>query len=129
MGLTATAADYTWFQDLFPDLAEAYSITLVRDLPPSEVLARLDGRGEPSLTGAETIVDAAFDLLDRSDSARQLIAMTIVGDRTLLIEPIGYLGVTEKRALPASTGRRWCRTSSASTASVHSSGPRTRSTV
>ncbi|WP_405535648.1 DUF6461 domain-containing protein [Streptomyces sp. NBC_00075] len=107
MGLTATATDYTWFQDLFPDLAEAYCFTLVRDLPPSEVLARLGGKAEPSLTGTEAIVEAAFDLLDRPDSARQLIAMTTVGDWTLLIEPIGYLGVTEERALPASAGTRW----------------------
>ncbi|MFF3379934.1 DUF6461 domain-containing protein [Streptomyces sp. NPDC002680] len=107
MGLTATAADYTWFQELFPDLAEAYCFTLVRDLPPSEVLARLGGKAEPSLTGTEAIVDAAFDLLDRPDNARQFVAMTTVGDWTLLIEPIGYLGVTEERALPASAGTRW----------------------
>ncbi|GAQ69761.1 DUF6461 domain-containing protein [Streptomyces turgidiscabies] len=107
MGLTATAADYLWFQKLFPDLAEAYCLTLVHNLPPSEVLARLGGRVEPSRTGAAEIVDAAFELLDRSDSTRQFIAMTTVGDWTLLIEPIGYLGVTEERALPASAGTRW----------------------
>ena len=32
--------------------------------------------------------------------------MTTVGDWTLLIEPISYLGVTERR-VPASTGTRW----------------------
>jgi hypothetical protein len=52
-------------------------------------------------------VDAAFDLLGRSDNARQFIAMTTVGDWTLLIEPNGYLGVTEEKALPASAGTRW----------------------
>jgi hypothetical protein len=53
------------------------------------------------------MVDAAFDLLDRSDNTRQFIAMTTVGDWTLLIEPVGYLGVTGERALPASVGTQW----------------------
>lgn len=107
VGLTATAADYLWFQEHFPDLAEAYCFTLVHNLPPSEVLARLGGEAETSLTGTAAIVDAAFELLDHSDNTRQFIAMTTVGDWTLLIEPIGYLGVTEERALPASAGTRW----------------------
>ncbi|MCX4437764.1 MULTISPECIES: DUF6461 domain-containing protein [Streptomyces] len=33
--------------------------------------------------------------------------MTTVGDRTLLIEPNGYLGVTEEKALSTSAGTRW----------------------
>ncbi|MFE4628911.1 DUF6461 domain-containing protein [Streptomyces mirabilis] len=33
--------------------------------------------------------------------------MTTVGDRTLLIEPNGYLGVTEEKAQPTSAGTRW----------------------
>ncbi|MBV1938753.1 hypothetical protein KUF83_19620 [Streptomyces sp. BV286] len=105
--MTTTAADYVWFEDRFPDLAEAYCFTLVHKLTPSDVLARLGGQVEPSRAGTAAIVDAAFDLLDRSDNARQLIAMTTLGDWTLLIEPNGYLGVTEERALPASAGTRW----------------------
>lgn len=105
--MTATAADYTWFEECFPELAEAYCFTLVRGLTPSEVLDRLGGRTEPSQTGTAAIEDASFALLDRSDNARQFIAMTTVGDWTLLIEPNGYLGVTEERALPASAGTRW----------------------
>lgn len=105
--MTATAADYVWINERFPDLAEAYCFTLVHNLAPSDVLARLGGRNEPSQTGVAAIVDAAFDLLDRSDITRQFIAMTTVGDWTLLIEPVGYLGVTEERALPASAGTRW----------------------
>jgi hypothetical protein len=105
--MTATAADYMWLEERFPDLAEAYCFTLVHNLPPSDLLARLGGQTEPSRTGTEAIVDAAFDLLGRSDNARQFIAMTTVGDWTLLIEPNGYLGVTEEKALPASAGTRW----------------------
>lgn len=105
--MTATAADYVWFEERFPDLAEAYCFTLAHNLPPSDLLARLGGQTEPSRTGTAAIVDAAFDLLGRSDNARQFIAMTTVGDWTLLIEPNGYLGVTEEKALPASAGTRW----------------------
>ncbi|MET9424916.1 DUF6461 domain-containing protein [Streptomyces sp. NPDC006540] len=105
-GMTSTAADYVWFEERFPELAEAHCFTLVHRLPPSEVLRRLQGRDESPRTGAEQIVAAAFDLLD-SDDARQLIAMTTIGDWTLLIEPNGYLGVTEEKALPASAGTSW----------------------
>lgn len=105
--MTATAADYVWFEERFPDLAEAYCFTLVHKLPPTDILARLGGRAEPSRTGVAAIVDAAFDLLDCSDNTRQFIAMTTVGDWTLMIEPVGYLGVTEEKALPASAGTHW----------------------
>ncbi|MFF9003141.1 DUF6461 domain-containing protein [Streptomyces achromogenes] len=104
---TTTAADYTWFEERFPDLAEAYCCTLVRGLPPAELLRRLAGRAEPALTGADAVVEAAFDLLRASDGRRQLLAMASVGAWTLLIEPNGYTGVTEDRALPASAGTRW----------------------
>ncbi|MGW3158549.1 DUF6461 domain-containing protein [Streptomyces sp. NPDC001089] len=105
--MTATAADYTWFQRLFPDLAQALCVTLVHKVPPPQLLARLGGRDEPTRTGAEAIVDAAFDLLEDSDHARQFLAMTTVDEWTLLIEPIGSLGVIEENALPASAGTRW----------------------
>ncbi|GGP87782.1 DUF6461 domain-containing protein [Streptomyces melanogenes] len=105
--MTATAADYVWLNERFPDLAEAYCFTLVHNLAPLDVLARLEGHSEPSRSGVEAIVAAAFDLLDRSDHTRQFIAMTTVGEWTLMIEPVGYLGVTEERALPASAGTRW----------------------
>lgn len=107
VGSTATAADYLWFGELFPELAEAYCFTLVHNLPPADVLTRLGGEAKPSLKGATAIVDAAFEILDLSDNTWQFIAVTTVGDWTLLIEPIGYLGVTEERALPASAGTRW----------------------
>ncbi|MFD9793725.1 DUF6461 domain-containing protein [Streptomyces sp. NPDC059070] len=105
--MTATAADYMWLNERFPELAEAYCFTLVHKLAPSDVLARLEGQSEPSRTGVEAIVEAAFELLGRSDTTRQFIAITTAGDWTLLIEPVGYLGVTEERALPASAGTRW----------------------
>jgi isocitrate lyase len=35
--MTATAADYVWFEQRFPDLAEAHCFTLVHKLPPAEI--------------------------------------------------------------------------------------------
>ncbi|WP_330481426.1 DUF6461 domain-containing protein [Streptomyces sp. NBC_00724] len=105
--MTAIAADYVWFNERFPELARAYCITLVRELPPAELLRRLAGRGEPALTGIPALVDAAYELHDRYQGRRTLIALTTIGSWTLMIEPNGYLGVTEEVALPTSRGTRW----------------------
>ncbi|MET8983122.1 DUF6461 domain-containing protein [Streptomyces sp. NPDC004539] len=105
--MTTTATAYTWFEERFPDLAEAYCFTLVHDLSPADLLHRLGGTNEPALTGADEFVEAAFEFSDRYDGKRQLVAMTTVGSWTLMIEANGYLGVTEERALDASAGTRW----------------------
>ncbi|MCG7524577.1 DUF6461 domain-containing protein [Streptomyces sp. OfavH-34-F] len=105
--MTKTGADYAWFEDDFPDIAEAYCFTLVRDLSPAELVSRLDGRPEKPLKGIAAVVDAAFAQHDLAGGDRQLVAMTTVGAWTLMIEPNGYLGVTEEQALPASAGTSW----------------------
>ncbi|MFJ6572328.1 DUF6461 domain-containing protein [Streptomyces sp. NPDC091292] len=107
MTASPTATDYRWFEERFPGLAEAYCITLVRDLSPTDVLARLGGRTEPARTGVTAMVEASFAHLDRAENSRQFLAMTTVRDWTLLIEPNGCLGVSEESALPASAGTRW----------------------
>jgi hypothetical protein len=104
---TKTGAAYAWFENDFPDIAEAYCFTLVRGPTPAEVVSRLAGRqGEP-LRGIAAVVDAAFAQYGLGAGDRQLIAMTTVGAWTLLIEPNGYTGVTEDRVLPASAGAGW----------------------
>ncbi|MFE5909072.1 DUF6461 domain-containing protein [Streptomyces wedmorensis] len=105
--MTKTAADYAWFEDDFPDIAEAYCFTLVRGLAPAELMSRLEGRPEEPLQGIDAVVDAAFAQCDLEEGDRQLVAMATLGDWTLLIEPNGYLGVTEERALPASVRASW----------------------
>lgn len=70
--------------------------------PPAELLRRLACRGEPALTGIPALVDAAYEFHDRHQDRRTLIALTTIGSWTLLIEPNGYLGVTEEVALLAS---------------------------
>ncbi|MFD8346142.1 DUF6461 domain-containing protein, partial [[Kitasatospora] papulosa] len=55
--MTKTGADYAWFENDFPDLAEAYCFTLVRGPAPDDVVSRLDGRKERSLHGIAAVVD------------------------------------------------------------------------
>jgi hypothetical protein len=106
-GMTKTGADYAWFENDFPDIAEAYCFTLVRGLSPTELILRLEGREEAPLQGMAAVVDATFAQYELGDGDRQLVALTTVGAWTLLIEANGYLGVTEERALPASAGTSW----------------------
>ncbi|MFC8290653.1 DUF6461 domain-containing protein [Streptomyces sp. NPDC057242] len=105
--MTKTGADYAWFEDDFPDIAQAHCFTLVRDLSPAAMMSRLGARPEVPLRGIAAVVDAAFAQYGLQEGDRQLVAMTTVGVWTLLIEPNGYLGVAEEQALPASTGTTW----------------------
>ncbi|HEY8978050.1 MAG TPA: DUF6461 domain-containing protein [Streptomyces sp.] len=105
--MTTTAADYAWFEERFPDLAEAYCFTLVQGLSPAELLRRLDGWEEPPLTGVDELGEAAFNLAHSSGDRRQFVAMTTVGSWTLMIEANGYLGVSDERVRAASAGVRW----------------------
>ncbi|MFE5492061.1 DUF6461 domain-containing protein [Streptomyces virginiae] len=104
--MATTAADYMWFEEDFPDLAESYCVTLVHDVPPDELLHRLDGQSESEVTGITALVDTAFDLCGPS-TTRTYFGMTTLGPWTLMIEPNGWHGVNEKKALPASAGTRW----------------------
>ncbi|XVQ13211.1 DUF6461 domain-containing protein [Spirillospora sp. CA-255316] len=126
--MAATAADYAWFEESFPDLAEAYCLTLVRGLSPPQVLARLGARTNgPYVTGVERL--PALDL--RPDEF--LVGVTVIEDVppapapnvpdgqdvpdghdvsgtarswALAVEPNGSLGVTEEAIVPLSAGTR-----------------------
>ncbi|MFE9636315.1 DUF6461 domain-containing protein [Streptomyces sp. NPDC006463] len=77
--MTKTGADYAWFENDFPDIAEAYCFTLVRGLSPAELVSRLEGRSEAPLQGIAAVVDAAFAQYELGDGDRQLVALTAVG--------------------------------------------------
>lgn len=62
--MTKSGADYAWFEDDFPDIAEAYCFTLVRGLSPAELLSRLEGRPEACVQGTAAVVDATFAQYD-----------------------------------------------------------------
>ncbi|MCY9783353.1 DUF6461 domain-containing protein [Nocardiopsis sp. EMB25] len=105
MDVTATAADYLWFEDEPAGLAYAYCLTLVRGLSPPELLRRLDARPESALTGAGEVTEAAFG--PRYRDGRQLLAMTGVGEWTLMVEANGFVGVHTKGVPSWSSGTTW----------------------
>ena len=100
------ADDYTWFDERFPDLAEAYCITLVSGIPPEEVLRRFGATEETRTAGVAELTATAYDAWDRYDGGRLFLAATAVGDWTLVVEPNGFLGITEAAVVPLSRGRR-----------------------
>lgn len=100
--MVATAADYSWFGERFPELAEAYCLTLVRGLSPPQVLARLGARTNgPRVTGV-----GGLPVLGLSTPDEQLVAVTVVDDWALAVESDGGLGVTEEATVPLSAGTR-----------------------
>ncbi|WP_330289861.1 DUF6461 domain-containing protein [Streptomyces sp. NBC_00576] len=105
--MTANTTDYLWFEERFPDLAEAYCITLVHGVSPVELLRRLGGQAEPAHTGIPELVEAAYDFYAPFSGTRTLFGMTSIGPWTLMVEPNGWHGVNEEKALPASLGTRW----------------------
>lgn len=108
--MTATAADYTWFEDRFPDLAEAYCLTLVRGLTPEEFLARLGAQAEIAPRMLNEFYEPTFEVWEEHQGKVLFIGATSVpgegGDWVLAVEVNGYLGVTEAAMVPLSAGTR-----------------------
>jgi uncharacterized protein DUF6461 len=89
--VTSTAADYTWFSERCPDLAEAFCLTWVRSLPPAEVLRRVGARESSNLTG----IGEVYRAWTASGGDELFVAATVVDGWTLAVEPNGFLGVTD----------------------------------
>ncbi|MFI1360949.1 DUF6461 domain-containing protein [Streptomyces sp. NPDC020898] len=70
----------------FPDLAEAYCITLVHEVSPADLLRRLGGRAEPAHTGIPALVEAAYDSYAPFSGTRTLFGMTTIGPWTLMYD-------------------------------------------
>jgi hypothetical protein len=106
--MTATAADYAWFEDQLPGLSEAYCLTLARGLQPQEFLARIGATERAPLTGVSAIFEPSLEAWNAYDGTALLIAATAVpgdtGEWTLGVESNGFLGVTPAVIVPASAG-------------------------
>jgi len=100
-GMTgATAADYAWVEDPRFGLGVAYCLTLVRGIPPEEVLDRVGSAVTARGTGVESVVlDARFEERDGWTAA-----VTSLGAWTLMYEYNGYLGVTDSALTRLSRG-------------------------
>lgn len=108
--MTATAADYAWFRNRPPGLAESYCLTLARGLTPTEFLTRIGAQPEQVRTGVEVLFEPSMDLWGQSDGDRLLMGVTTAqsadGEWALGVEFNGFLGVTEELIVPLSAGTR-----------------------
>ncbi|GHF34592.1 hypothetical protein GCM10018790_10390 [Kitasatospora xanthocidica] len=99
----AHATDYTWFEQRYPVLGEAYCLTQVQGIAADELLRRFDALPGREVAGLDAVVEAweTFDdgedeeagaLLDDDDDDRLLVAVTALDGWALAVEPYGYLG-------------------------------------
>ncbi|MFJ8471386.1 DUF6461 domain-containing protein [Kitasatospora sp. NPDC094011] len=98
----AHATDYTWFEQRYPVLGEAYCLTQVEGVSAAELLRRFDALTGREVTGLDAVVaawetfddgedteaEALFDL----DEDRLLVAVAELDGWALAVEPYGYLG-------------------------------------
>lgn len=96
--MIAVADDYTWFRMLYPELARAYCLTLVRGPSPAQLLGRMGAREAPrQVSGVDALLRAAEP---------GFVAATRAGGWAFAIEPGGALGTTESVMRPLSVGTR-----------------------
>ncbi|WP_436787628.1 DUF6461 domain-containing protein [Yinghuangia sp. YIM S10712] len=101
---TPTALDYLWFDEHYPDLAEAYCVLLVRGTTPEALMDQLGVEERCLVSGAGGLDAHGLAAWDRHHGDRLFAAVTSVGDWTLMIEPNGYLGSLEAIIQPLSLG-------------------------
>ncbi|MFD5461382.1 DUF6461 domain-containing protein [Kitasatospora sp. NPDC127059] len=95
----AHATDYTWFEQRYPVLGEAYCLTQVQRTAADELLRRFDALTGRAVTGLEAVVavwetfdDGEDEELFDLDEDRLLVAVTELDGWALAVEPYGYLG-------------------------------------
>ncbi|GAA1026062.1 hypothetical protein GCM10009557_02370 [Virgisporangium ochraceum] len=105
--MVPTDVDYLWFEQRFPDLAEAYCVTLVGNETSAGLLDRFGVGGDRvDRVGVGELVDPSYAVWDAHQGDVQLIAATSVGQWALAVEVNGYLGVTEELFAGLSAGSR-----------------------
>ncbi|MGW2371283.1 MULTISPECIES: DUF6461 domain-containing protein [Kitasatospora] len=112
----AHATDYTWFEQRYPVLGEAYCLTQVQGIGADELLRRFDALTGREVTGLDAVLaawetfddgedeeaEALFDL----DEDRLLVAVTEFDGWAFAVEPYGYLGSLREVILRLSEGTR-----------------------
>ncbi|MBD0691419.1 DUF6461 domain-containing protein [Streptomyces sp. CBMA123] len=98
----AHATDYTWFEQRYPVLGEAYCLAQAQGIAADELLRRFDALTGREVTGLDAVV-AAWETFDDGedeeaeklfdlDEDRLLVAVTELDGWALAVEPYGYLG-------------------------------------
>ncbi|MFE6050631.1 DUF6461 domain-containing protein [Kitasatospora sp. NPDC056446] len=98
----AHATDYTWFEQRYPVLGEAYCLTHVQGVTADELLRRFEALPGREVTGLDAAVaawetfddgeDTEAEALLGEDDDRLLVAITELDGWALAVEPYGYLG-------------------------------------
>lgn len=105
--MTATSGDYLWLREAFPELSEAYCVTLVRGVTPDELLDRFGVTGDrESLYGVEALVEPSFAQWSVHEGDVLFVGAAAVGDWAVAVEVNGYLGVTAELLDRLSAGTR-----------------------
>ncbi|WP_460862920.1 DUF6461 domain-containing protein [Nocardiopsis coralliicola] len=99
----ASAADYAWFEEAQPDLAEAFCLTYVRDLDKTGCLERLGAA--PKRLRPLPLADALEAGMCSDDMPPQTAHALCVNGWTVIVEPTGCRAVRPDfyRALSAGT--------------------------
>ncbi|MFC9896199.1 DUF6461 domain-containing protein [Nocardia sp. NPDC127579] len=105
MSENPTAADYTWVEEQYPHLMEAYCLTLVRGITPAALLSELDAMPAPTLRGVAALREPSYDAWDDYAGDKLFVGVTAVGEWALMVEFNGYIGVSGAVAQPLSRGR------------------------
>lgn len=105
--MSATLADYQWWQSFRPDWSDAHCVTLISDTTSPQVIDALGGRTVAHAPGVDALMTRSFEHWgDTHDSETAIIGVTDIGAGWALIAEVnGYLGVTPELIAPVSAGR------------------------
>lgn len=104
--MEVTFDDYLWFDEMFTGLSDAYCITLVQGVTPTELLDRFGVVGDRvDRVGVGELIEPSFAVWEEHGGDVQLVAAASVGDWALAVEVNGYLGVTEELLGGLSAGK------------------------
>ncbi|MET7570508.1 DUF6461 domain-containing protein [Streptomyces sp. NPDC005492] len=100
-----TADDYTWLDEQYDSLMEAYCVTLVSAIAPDRLLQELGAEPDVKFRGVEALSEPTSAAWDEHGGDPVYVGVAAVGDWPLMVEYNGYLGVTDAAMLPISRGR------------------------
>lgn len=128
--MTAHASDYTWINEHWRELVEAYCLTMVEGISAEELLRRIDAGPIRTVTGLSAVLEAADEFEDggydedgdgdedreaegdegeedeSDDEDGMFIAATEIGGWALAVESYGHLGVSREVIAALSRGTR-----------------------
>ncbi|MET7483718.1 DUF6461 domain-containing protein [Streptomyces sp. NPDC005538] len=100
-----TADDYTWLEEQYASLMEAYCVTLVRGITPEELLKELGAEPGLRVKGVADLYAPTYEAWTEHNGDPLFVGAAAVGTWSLMVEHNGYVGITAETMLPVSRGR------------------------